>query len=96
MGFSVKRIIKSDSEGMTIEVSEIAGKEKQLLSEFQACQEGRCACPTDEYTKLNTLEINNSVGKITLRLAGKSGQVFEKAEIEKCLDHTERKLDPDR
>lgn len=96
MEFPVKRTIKSDSEGLTIEVSEIAGKEKQLLSEFQACQEGRCDCPTDEYTKLDTLEIDNSVGKISLRLTAKSGQVFDKAEIEKCLEHTEKKLDPDR
>ncbi len=92
----MKRTIKPDPEGLTIEVSKIAGKEKQLLSEFQACQEGRCDCPTDEYTKLDTLEIDNSVGKISLRLTAKSGQVFDKAEIEKCLEHTEKKLDPDR
>lgn len=92
----MKHTIKLDSEGLTVEVSEIVGKEKQLLSEFQACQEGRCACPTDEYAKLDTLAIHNSAGKISLRLTAKSGRVFDEAEIEKCLDHTERKLDPNR
>ena len=92
----MKHTIKLDSEGLTVEVSEIVGKEKQLLSEFQACQEGRCACPTDEYAKLDTLAIDNSAGTITLRLTAKSGRVFDEAEIEKCLDHTERKLDPNR
>ena len=92
----MKRTIKPDSEGLTIEISEIAGKQKQLLDEFQACQEGRCACPTDEYAKLDTLAIEDSAGKISLRLTAKTGRVFDEAEIEKCLDHTERKLDPNR
>jgi hypothetical protein len=90
----VKRTIKSNTEGLTIEVSDIAGKEKRFLDEFQACQDGRCDCPTDEYEKLDTLEIHDSAGKIGLRLKVKSGRVFDEAEIEKCLDHTERKLDP--
>ena len=92
----MKHTIKHDSKGLTVEVSEIAGKEKQLLNEFQACQEGRCACPTDEYAKLDTLAIDKLVGKISLRLTAKSGQVFNEAEIEKCLDHTESKLDPNK
>lgn len=92
----MKRKIKPDSGGLTIEVSEIAGKEKQLLDEFQACAEGRCDCPTNEYAKLDTLAIDDSAGKINLRLRAKSGRVFDEAEIEKCLDHTKRKLDSNR
>ena len=90
----VKRTIKPNSEGLTIEVSGIAGKAKQLLNEFQTCREGRCDCPTDEYENLDTLEINDLAGKICLQLRAKSGLVFDEAEIEKCLDHTQRKLDP--
>lgn len=96
MGVHVKHTIKLDADGLTVEVSEIVGKEKQLLNEFQACQEGRCACPTDEYAKLDTLTIDKLAGKISLRLTAKSGQVFDETEIEKCLDHTKRKLDPNR
>ena len=90
----MKRTIKSNAEGLTIEVSDIAGQEKRLLDEFQACQDGRCTCPTDEYEKLDTLEIHDSEGKIGLRLKAKPGRVFDEAEIEKCLDHAKRKLDP--
>ena len=89
----MKHTIKSNSKGLTIEVSDIAGKEEQLLDEFQACQDGRCECPTDEYKKLDTLKINDSAGKIGLQLKAKSGRVFDEAEIEKCLEHTKRKLD---
>ena len=90
----MKRTVKSNSDGLTIEISEISEKQEQLLEEFQACQEGRCSCPTDEYEKLESLKVDHSAGKIRVRLSGKSGQAFDKAEIEKCLDHAETKLYP--
>ena len=91
----VKHIVKTDSDGLTIEISEIAEKKGQLLSEFQACREGRCSCPTDEYMKLESLEITARTGMISLKLKSKTGQVFDSSEIEKCLDHTESKLNPE-
>ena len=90
----MKHVIKPDSEGLNVEVSDIAEQEEELLTEFQACQEGRCSCPTDEYEKLASLEIARSVGKISLRLKAKAGHEFDRAEIEKCLHHAEKKLDP--
>ncbi len=92
----MKRIVRHNADGLTVEVSEIEGKEELLLTEFQACKEGRCSCPTDEYKKLDSLEIDHLAGKIRLRLNPKSGQAFDKAEIEKCLDHTETKLYPNK
>jgi hypothetical protein len=89
----VKRVIKSHSEGLIIDVSDIAGKKEELLAEFQACCEGRCSCPTDEYQKLERLEIDAAAEKISLRLRAKPGQAFDEAEIEKCLDQTETNLD---
>ena len=90
----MKRIVKSNSDGLTIEVSEISEKQDQLLAEFQACQEGRCSCPTDEYKKLDSLEIAAGTGKIDLRLKAKTGQVFDSSEIQKCLNHAESKINP--
>jgi len=90
----VKRIFKSSSDGLTIEVSEISGQQEQLLAEFQACQEGRCSCSTKEYEKLDSLNIKVASGKVRLNLKAKSGQVLDSGEIQKCLEHTEKKLDP--
>ena len=92
----MKHVIKPESGMLTVEVSDIEGKEEELLADFQACREGRCACPTDEYQKLESLNIDESAGKVSLRLKGKSGRIFDEAEIEKCLDHTKKKLDPNR
>lgn len=90
----MKRTIRPDSEGLTIEVSEVAEQQAQLLDAFRACREGRCSCPTDEYKKLDSLAIATQAGKVSLRLKAKSGQRIDSSEIEKCLDHTEHQLDP--
>ena len=92
----MKHVIKPESGMVTVEVSDIEGKEEELLANFQACREGRCSCPTDEYQKLESLDIDESAGKISLRLKAKSGRIFDEVEIAKCLDHTKRKLDPNR
>ena len=88
----MKKDIKADTDGLTIEISEIQGKDKQLIEAFQECQEGRCSCPTNEYSKLESLEIKQTEGKINLRLSSKKNEVFDSAEIGKCLDYTEKKV----
>ena len=89
----MKRIVKTSSEGLTIEVAESSGQQEQLLAEVQACQEGRCACPTNEYEKLDSLNIEAASGKVRLSLKAKSGHVLDGSEIQTCLDHAEKKLD---
>ena len=88
----MKSDIKSDADGMTIEISETQGKHAQLVAAFQECQEGRCSCPTNEYEKLESLTIEQDEDKINLRLKAKKSQGFDSAEIEKCLKFTERKI----
>ena len=90
----MKHVIKSDSAGLSIQVSEFAGKEEGLLAAFQQCREGRCSCPTNEFSKLDSLEIENAAGRISLRLRARKGQQFDTAEIRKCLDHADEQADP--
>lgn len=49
---------------------------------------------SDEYEELDSPEIDLPAGKTRLRLSAKSGQAFNKVEIERNLDHTETKLYP--
>lgn len=93
-GVKVKQVIKPDPQGLTVEVTEIEGQQEWLLTEFQACRDGRCSCPTDEYAKLETLEIDESSASIRLRLKAKAGQAFDQGEIERCLEHTAGKVHP--
>ena len=65
-GVEMKYKIETKGNETNIEISEIKGKQKKLLEAFQECQEGRCSCPTQEYSKLNSLEIENNENSISL------------------------------
>ncbi len=79
-----KNIITKDN-GLEIKISGIDSNQEELLSNFQLCQQGKCDCPTDEYSKLEKLDINSSETEIVLNLKSKSGQSFKKDEVEKCI-----------
>jgi hypothetical protein len=66
----VKRTVKPSSEGLTIEVSDISGRKKEMLAAFQAFRGGRCACPTNESRKLDSIYIETADPTVRLRLNG--------------------------
>jgi len=88
----MKYNISKQSDELEIKVGGIKGKEKQLVDAFQKCQEGSCLCPTQEYQKLDSLQIEQTDGEIKLRLRPKEGTQFNQAEIERCLEHTSGRL----
>lgn len=88
----MKYKIEEEQNGINIEVSETKGKQDKLLEAFQECQEGRCTCPTQEYTKLEALEIEKEEDTIHLHLKSKPGKEFDISEINKCLEYTENKV----
>ena len=59
------KITKNDN-GIEINITEIKGKKEDLLEAFQECSEGRCSCPTQEYGKVETLNIIDNEKSIQL------------------------------
>ena len=87
----MKYRIESKPEELDIEVAELEGKRERLLEAFRDCQEGRCSCPSDEYKKLESMEIEQEEDKIVLRLKSKPHASFDKSEIDKCLQYMTNK-----
>lgn len=87
----MKHQITKNSEGLDVKISGTEGNERQLLDAFRECQEGRCSCPTKEYQKLDGLQIEATPSGISLQLKAKPGTQIEQAEIERCLEYTERR-----
>lgn len=83
-----------DQEGsvVSIELTELAGRQDELLDAFRECQEGRCTCPTDEYRKVASMDVKADEGRIAIRLSSKPGERLDSAEIDTCLDHTVGKV----
>lgn len=90
----MKYRIEQCEGALELQVSEVAGKEDQLMGAFQSCSEGHCSCPTQEYRKMASLEVERGAGEIRLRLTARAGESFDVAEIGRCLEHTARVVDP--
>ena len=88
----MKYKVESAENAVNIEVTETKGKQEKLLQAFQECQEGRCTCPTQEYSKLDRLEVESDEDTIKLKLKSKPDVKFDKSEIEKCLEYTKGKV----
>lgn len=85
----MKHQITKKAEGLDIQISGTEGNQQQLLEAFRECQEGRCSCPTQEYKKLEALNIETTDSGISLQLKSRPGTQIEQAEIERCLEYTE-------
>ena len=88
----MKYRINETDNGLDISVNDINDKKDKLLEAFQECQEGSCSCPTEEYKKLDSLEIEHSNGNIELHLKSKEGLTIDKAEINECLEYTKKRV----
>lgn len=90
--FEVKSEITKQDNGLTIDVTELEGRKEELLEAFQECSEGRCTCPTQEYEKMEKLEILDAKDIIRLSLKAKKGEEIDASEIEKCLEYTKKRV----
>lgn len=88
----MKYKVDEKKDGIDIKVAGVKGEKEKLLEAFRECQEGRCSCPTAEYQKLQSLEVEQSGDGIDLRLKSKPGETIDKAEIEKCLGYTAERV----
>lgn len=88
----MKYEIKKNTDGIDISVAEAGSEQQRLLEAFRECQEGRCSCPTEEYKKLDALEVGQNEDGLELKLKAKTGETFDSSEIEKCLNYTAGRL----
>ena len=80
--------ITDESPAVSIELTEVAGHQEELLEAFQECQEGICSCPTDEYQNVASMTVAADETRIAIRIEAKPGAKLDVSEIESCLDYT--------
>jgi hypothetical protein len=56
----------------------------------------QCTCPTDEYDKLASMEIEQAGDRIRLRMEPKAGEKLDTADIAACLDYTTAGVNEDK
>ncbi len=88
----MKSEITTHEHGIDIDITDVEGKKDQLLEAFHECSEGRCTCPTQEYEKMETLEIADTEDSIELSIRAKEGTKIDTKELEKCLEYTRKRV----
>ena len=84
--------ITETASSVAIELTEVGEHQTELLAAFSECQQGSCSCPTDEYRKVATMDVESGADRIAIRLEAKPGSRFEATELETCLEHTVAKV----
>jgi hypothetical protein len=82
--------ILSKPEGVDIAFDQVQGRQQRLLAELQACQEGRCTCPTQEYDKLESMQVTQQPDGVRVELKTKPGEHLKTSDLEACVQHTVR------
>ena len=90
----MKSKINEKNNHVTINISQVDNDQDAILQNLNACKEGNCSCPTDEYEKLKNLDIriDTEFNEIIVELEPKKDEKFAINEIQKCLDHTASKI----
>lgn len=89
----MEHTVEPTATGLHIQARVDASKQDSLLSELQKCASGNCACPSPQYEKLESINIQAGPEGIALDLKVKPGEVVDVADIEKCLAHTGRLIE---
>ena len=84
--------VHGDGSNVTITVDGVGSKQAALLKEFNECAEGRCTCPTTQYQKVASLQVTAAPNQIQITLKAKAGEQIEHSDINRCLEHTTRKV----
>jgi hypothetical protein len=78
--------INSVQEGNSLFVNlENVSDKNAVLETIQGCADGNCACSTDEYQKVSSMEIAPGINSIQLNITVKPGEIINPVCISECL-----------
>ncbi|CAN2181323.1 hypothetical protein MCEMRE203_00295 [Candidatus Nanopelagicaceae bacterium] len=79
--------IKSEQLGTSLIVNlENVTDKNAVLETIQGCADGNCACSTDEYQKVEAMQILPGPDSIQLNIQVKAGEVIDPSCISECLE----------
>jgi hypothetical protein len=84
--------VTEDAAKLHIRIEEVGSRQAQLLQALQECKEGRCTCPTNQYERLDAIEITPGDTAIDITLTPKAGESIDRQVIDRCLEYTADKL----
>ena len=84
----MKYAIKTKPQGLEIKVEGLGDKQREVLESLQECATGKCSCPTNQYEKLEAIEISPGAESVSIELKAKPGETIRQSDIKRCLEYT--------
>jgi hypothetical protein len=91
-GIAVKYSIESDRADVKIRIEEVGSKQADLMKQLNECAEGRCSCRSEQYAKVESMQIAPGEDHLQITLNAKHGETIDQGDINKCLEHTTEKV----
>lgn len=80
-------IVKED-KNVEINIKTNDYDKEKLLEYFNNCKDGKCTCPTEEYYKIETMNINENNGYLNISLNPKIDEELNVDELSECVNYT--------
>lgn len=88
----MKHTVEKTDAGLRITAAVATDKQAALLEEFNKCASGTCSCPTPQYGRLQTINVQAQPGGVSVELTAKAGEIIDTEDIERCLEHTAKQV----
>ncbi len=75
---------KQRDSQLVVELKDVSNKD-EVVQVLQSCAEGACSCSSDEYAKVETMQILSGPSSIQLDISVKAGEIIDVNCISECL-----------
>lgn len=81
--------ITPSADGVKIQLIGVGADRTSLLETFNGCADGSCACSTDEYEKVESMQVQGDGDAITIDVRTKQGETIDPSCISECMDYAQ-------
>lgn len=81
--------ITPSTDGVKIRLIGVGADKASLLETFGGCADGSCACSTDEYQKVASMQVQSDGDAIIIDVHTKQGETIDPTCISECMDYAQ-------
>ena len=77
--------IATSTDGLQFRVDAVGERRAALLNLLGACSDGDCACASDEYRKVESMQLDTDAFGVTVSVRTKPGERIDPSCVTECL-----------
>lgn len=80
--------VREDGSEVSMQVTQVGDRAPAVFASIQQCQQGQCSCPTDQYDRLESIDVQMAPDQITVTLRPREGERLDVEQLRACMDYT--------